>query len=104
MKNFVPAFLLLLPLLISGCGHTPVRSNTMPLALPQEMVSAKIASGRAAEFRKITAALPVRVITVFPSAFIGRAPQQVEAFLAEVVYPLLDANKDDVKNGDSVNV
>lgn len=44
----------------------------MPLALPQEMVSAKIASERAAEFRKITAALPVRGITVFPSAFIGR--------------------------------
>ena len=39
-----------------------------------------------------------------PSAFIGRAPQQVEAFLAEVVRPLLEANKDDVKSGDSVNV
>jgi adenylosuccinate lyase len=39
-----------------------------------------------------------------PSAFIGRAPQQVEAFLAEVVRPLLDANKDIIKDGDSVNV
>ena len=39
-----------------------------------------------------------------PAAFIGRAPQQVETFLTEVVRPLLDANKDDIKSGDSVNV
>jgi adenylosuccinate lyase len=39
-----------------------------------------------------------------PSAFIGRAPQQVETFLAEVVRPILDANKDAIKSGDSVNV
>ena len=39
-----------------------------------------------------------------PSAFIGRAPQQVDSFLAEVVRPLLEANRDAVKCGDSVNV
>ena len=39
-----------------------------------------------------------------PAAFIGRAPQQVETFLAEVVRPILDANKDAIKSGDSVNV
>lgn len=71
MKNFIPAFLLLMPLLFSGCGHTPMRTNTMPLALPPEVVSADVASARAAEFRKITAVLPVRGIVVFPAAFIG---------------------------------
>ena len=39
-----------------------------------------------------------------PAAFIGRAPQQVEAFLAETVRPLLAANAADVKSGDAVNV
>ena len=39
-----------------------------------------------------------------PAAFIGRAPQQVEAFLAETVRPLLAANASDVKSGDAVNV
>ena len=39
-----------------------------------------------------------------PAAFIGRAPQQVEAFLNETVRPLLAANASDVKSGDAVNV
>ena len=39
-----------------------------------------------------------------PAAFVGRAPRQVEEFLAEVVRPLLEANKSDVRSGDSVNV
>ena len=39
-----------------------------------------------------------------PAAFVGRAPRQVEEFLSEVVRPLLEANKSDVRSGDSVNV
>ena len=71
MKNFIFAFFALQMLLFSGCGHTPVRTNTMPMALPPETVNNAEGARRAAEFRKATAALPVRGITVFPSAFIG---------------------------------
>ncbi|MBE6400283.1 MAG: adenylosuccinate lyase [Lentisphaerae bacterium] len=39
-----------------------------------------------------------------PAAFIGRAPQQVEAFLDEVVRPLLKERAADVAGGDAVNV
>ncbi|MBE6376237.1 MAG: adenylosuccinate lyase [Lentisphaerae bacterium] len=41
-----------------------------------------------------------------PSAFIGRAPQQVEAFLAEVVRPILEQNKDVLAGavGESITV
>lgn len=39
-----------------------------------------------------------------PAAFIGRAPQQVEAFLAEVVNPLLSERAADMGGGDAVNV
>ncbi len=39
-----------------------------------------------------------------PSAFIGRAPQQVEAFLSETVRPLLAAHAADMSGGDAVNV
>ncbi|MBR2345167.1 MAG: adenylosuccinate lyase [Lentisphaeria bacterium] len=39
-----------------------------------------------------------------PSAFIGRAPQQVEAFLSETVRPLLAAHAADMGGGDAVNV
>ena len=31
-----------------------------------------------------------------PEAFTGRAPQQVEEYLAEVIQPVLDANPEDV--------
>ena len=39
-----------------------------------------------------------------PAAFIGRAPQQVEAFLAETVRPLLAAHANELGSGDAVNV
>jgi adenylosuccinate lyase len=41
-----------------------------------------------------------------PAAFIGRAPQQVETYLAEVVEPLLKANSQYLENagGESINV
>ena len=39
-----------------------------------------------------------------PAAFIGRAPQQVEAFLEETVRPLLAARASDMGRGDAVNV
>ena len=39
-----------------------------------------------------------------PAAFIGRAPQQVEAFLAETVRPLLSAHANELGSGDAVNV
>ena len=41
-----------------------------------------------------------------PSLFCGRAPQQVEEFLAECIDPILEANKDllSVENVDGVNV
>jgi len=41
-----------------------------------------------------------------PAAFIGRAPQQVERYLAEVVEPLLKANSQYLENagGESINV
>ena len=39
-----------------------------------------------------------------PAAFIGRAPQQVEAFLAETVRPLLAAHASELGSGDAVNV
>lgn len=41
-----------------------------------------------------------------PTAFVGRAPQQVDEFLAEQVDPVLEANKLllQVKNVDGVNV
>ncbi len=39
-----------------------------------------------------------------PAAFIGRAPQQVESFLAEVVRPLLAERAADMAGGDAVNV
>ena len=39
-----------------------------------------------------------------PAAFIGRAPQQVESFLDEVVHPLLKERAADMAGGDAVNV
>lgn len=39
-----------------------------------------------------------------PAAFIGRAPQQVESFLDEVVRPLLKERAADMAGGDAVNV
>ena len=39
-----------------------------------------------------------------PQAFIGRAPEQVTAYLDEVVRPLLAANADSLGAGDAVNV
>lgn len=71
MKNFIFAFSALLMLFFSGCGHTPVRRNTMPMALPPETVSEAEGARRAEEFRKATAALTVRGIAIFPHAFIG---------------------------------
>ena len=72
MKNFLFCSFLLVTLLISGCGHTPVRTNTMPMAVPPETAAPAEAALRAAEFKKATAALSIRGIAVFPSAFIGR--------------------------------
>jgi adenylosuccinate lyase len=41
-----------------------------------------------------------------PQLFVGRAPQQVEEFIAEEVDPILEANKDllNIANADSINV
>ena len=39
-----------------------------------------------------------------PQAFVGRAPEQVTAYLDEVVRPLLAANADSLGAGDAVNV
>lgn len=41
-----------------------------------------------------------------PSKFVGRAPEQVEEFLAEEINPILEANKDllAVQSVDGVNV
>jgi adenylosuccinate lyase len=44
---------------------------------------------------------------VDPAKFVGRAPEQVADFLAEVVYPILEANADLLNSGvavDKVNV
>ena len=41
---------------------------------------------------------------VDPAAFIGRAPQQVEAFLSETVRPLLAGHAAEMGSGDAVNV
>ena len=72
MKKIVFAFLALLPLIFSGCGRTPIRTGTMPLALPPEVALPAESARRAAEFRKIISVLPVRGIAVYPSAFIGK--------------------------------
>jgi hypothetical protein len=71
MKNFIFAFFALPMLLFSGCGHTPVRTNTMPMALPPETVTEAEGARRAEEFRKVTAVLSVRGVMVYPHAFIG---------------------------------
>lgn len=42
--------------------------------------------------------------TLDPSRFVGRAPQQVEEFLTEVVAPLLSATKDSGRRRDEVRV
>ena len=34
--------------------------------------------------------------TMDPSKYVGRAPQQVDEFLSEVVNPILEANKEDL--------
>ena len=39
-----------------------------------------------------------------PEDFTGRAPQQVEEFLAEVIRPVLDANKEDLGQHVELNV
>ena len=39
-----------------------------------------------------------------PSNYVGRAPQQTEEFLRDVVRPLLDANKDALGVTAEVNV
>lgn len=72
MKNFLLFSFLTVILFISGCGHTPKRTNTMPLAAPPESAAPAEIARRTAEFKKVTAILPIRGITVFPSAFIGR--------------------------------
>ncbi|MBQ7448013.1 MAG: adenylosuccinate lyase [Eubacterium sp.] len=42
--------------------------------------------------------------TMKPERYIGRAPEQVEAFLKNVVQPVLDANKDDLGVKAEINV
>jgi adenylosuccinate lyase len=41
-----------------------------------------------------------------PSKFVGRAPEQVDDFIAEEIDPILNANKNllSIENADSVNV
>ena len=42
--------------------------------------------------------------TMKPERYIGRAPEQVEAFLKNVVQPVLDANQDDLGVKAEINV
>ena len=39
-----------------------------------------------------------------PSAYVGRAPQQVEAYISEVVQPMLDENSDVLGMKSEINV
>ena len=39
-----------------------------------------------------------------PSRYVGRAPQQVDEFLGEVVNPILEANKEDLGMTAEINV
>ena len=39
-----------------------------------------------------------------PENFVGRAPQQVEEFLANDIAPILEANKDDLGMKAEINV
>lgn len=45
-------------------------------------------------------------LMIDPIRFVGRAPQQVDEFIAEEIQPVLDANRDllAVSNVDDVNV
>ena len=42
--------------------------------------------------------------TMDPTKYVGRSKEQVEEFLAEVVNPLLEANKDDLGMIATINV
>ena len=42
--------------------------------------------------------------TMDPSKYVGRAPQQVEEFLRDVINPILEANKDDLGLSAEINV
>ena len=39
-----------------------------------------------------------------PARYVGRAPEQVDEFLAEVIKPILDANKEDLGVKAEINV
>ena len=39
-----------------------------------------------------------------PSKYVGRAPEQVTEFLAEVINPILDANKEELGLTAEINV
>ena len=39
-----------------------------------------------------------------PSLYVGRAPQQTEEYIAEVIRPLLDANKEELGLTAEINV
>ena len=39
-----------------------------------------------------------------PSKYVGRAPEQVEEFLRDVINPILEANKDELGLSAEINV
>ena len=72
MKKVLFSFLSGLAVLIfSGCGHTPVRKNSL-MALPPLKTDAKVAAQRAENFKKIIRGTAIRGIVVYPASFIGR--------------------------------
>ena len=42
--------------------------------------------------------------TMDPSKYVGRAPEQVEEFLRDVINPILEANKDELGLSAEINV
>ena len=60
--------ILLLTLLLAGCGHTPQR-ETIPAALPPFPAENGVTQKRAEELKKILAPFPIRGTALFPAAF-----------------------------------
>lgn len=87
--------------------HEVIRENSMEAARRVKVEGAD--NDLLDRLRKAEAFAPIRDefdSLLDPATFVGRAPQQVADFLAEVINPLLDANKELLADaeGESINV